>query len=105
MVEEQAQHSDGTASMTLVATIRGHVQGVGFRAWVRDVASNMKLRGFARNLPDGSVFVVAEGSQSALRTLLRLLHDGPPAAHVSTVDHQWMAQQPNSFSERFEIHH
>jgi len=91
--------------MTLMATVKGRVQGVGFRVWARDIASSMKLRGFVRNMPDESVFVVAHGSQAALQTLLRLLHDGPPAAHVSSVEHQWMDTQPESFPERFEIDH
>jgi acylphosphatase len=63
---------------------RGRVQGVGFRFFVRDVARDIGLAGWVRNLPDGrSVEAVAEGSLDALRGFAGLARHGPPGAYVS----------------------
>ncbi len=91
--------------MGLSATVRGHVQGVGFRVWVREVAQRMSLRGFVRNMPDGSVYVLAFGSPPALQTLLRLLHEGPPQAHVASVSYEWTSAGTDNVGERFEVRH
>jgi acylphosphatase len=49
---------------------RGRVQGVGFRATVQSLASDFDVAGFVRNLPDGTVEVVAEGAASELAGFL-----------------------------------
>ena len=66
--------------------VHGHVQGVGFRWWVWRHATRLGLRGLARNLRDGSVEVIADGSESALAELERALAQGPPAAQVERVE-------------------
>lgn len=66
--------------------VSGRVQGVGFRWFVMREARRLGLRGFARNLQDGSVEVVAAGSGSALAELERLLARGPAAAQVERVE-------------------
>ncbi len=66
--------------------VHGRVQGVGFRWWVWRQATRLSLRGLVRNLRDGSVEVIAEGSDSALAALERVLAQGPPAAHVERVE-------------------
>lgn len=63
--------SDETARLT--AWVRGHVQGVGFRWWVRARALELGLAGSATNLRDGRVEVVAEGPRVACERLLELL--------------------------------
>ena len=65
--------------------VRGRVQGVGFRWFVSSAAVRLGVRGWVRNLPDGSVEVVAAGSPDALASLERSLRNGPPAAHVAEV--------------------
>lgn len=60
----------------LTALVRGHVQGVGFRRWVRARALELGLLGTATNLADGRVQVVAEGPGEACEALLALLR-GP----------------------------
>lgn len=66
-------------------SVRGRVQGVFFRASTRDKARVLGLCGTVRNLPDGSVFVEAEGTEAALASLVDWLHEGPPAARVEEV--------------------
>jgi acylphosphatase len=73
----------------LDATIHGRVQGVAFRAYTQNEATRLGVRGWVTNQYDGSVRVVAEGDEIALRKLLTWLHHGPPAAHVTQVETIW----------------
>lgn len=76
--------------VSLRATIRGRVQGVYFRDFVRAHAQRLNLTGYARNLPDGAfVEVFAEGERHALEELLRHLRQGPPRARVDTITNDW----------------
>ncbi|WP_126946797.1 acylphosphatase [Xanthomonas sp. BRIP62418] len=74
--------------------VTGVVQGVWFRAATRERAVALGLRGHARNLPDGSVEVVAAGTDSALDALETWLWQGPPAARVAAVTRMPCAQPP-----------
>lgn len=64
----------------------GLVQGVGFRWFVHRHAARLRLRGWAQNLPDGRVEVVAEGSDEAIAELEELLRQGPSQAQVDAMD-------------------
>ena len=66
--------------------VRGHVQGVYFRASTAEHARRLELRGYAENRPDGSVLVHAAGDGGALEQLIEWLHSGPPMARVTAVD-------------------
>jgi len=80
--------------------VHGRVQGVGFRWWVWRQATRLGLRGLARNLRDGSVEVIAEGSDSGLADLERVLAQGPPAAQVERVEKSDVPHEvaiPNGF--------
>jgi acylphosphatase len=68
--------------------VRGRVQGVGYRYFVLRHAEELGLAGFARNLPDGSVEVIAEGGAAALKKLEALLGEGPSFCHVTGVERQ-----------------
>ena len=70
----------------LEATVRGYVQGVGFRYFVVRRANELGLVGWTANERDGTVHVVAEGSPAALDELTRHIHAGPPGAQVERVD-------------------
>jgi acylphosphatase len=77
---------------TLRALVRGRVQGVGFRFFVEAQARALGLKGFVRNLSNGSaVEVVAEGPMPDLEMLLSALRQGPPLAYVERVDVSWAA--------------
>ena len=65
--------------------VTGRVQGVFFRASTQTAARDLGLTGYARNLADGSVEVLACGATTALDALERWLHDGPPMARVDDV--------------------
>lgn len=67
-------------------TIRGRVQGVGYRAWVFDEARRLALDGWTRNRRDGSVEVLAIGGGEALGRLVEACRRGPPAAMVTGVE-------------------
>jgi acylphosphatase len=73
-------------SRRLVALVSGHVQGVGYRWFVRSLASAAGLAGSARNLPDGRVEVIAEGPEEALRDLLAALDGRDAPGAVTGVD-------------------
>jgi acylphosphatase len=65
--------------------ILGKVQGVFFRDSTRAQARQLSVRGMARNLPDGSVEVIAHGDEAALEQLLEWLRQGPRHARVDEV--------------------
>lgn len=64
----------------MTAFVTGHVQGVGFRWWTRSRALELGLAGYAKNLRDGRVEVVAEGEQADVDKLLALLEEQPSTA-------------------------
>ncbi|QNK02511.1 acylphosphatase [Dyella telluris] len=65
--------------------VSGRVQGVFYRASTREQAMALGLSGYAKNLPDGRVEVVAEGSPASIDALERWLRRGPSGAHVEQV--------------------
>lgn len=68
--------------------VRGRVQGVGFRWWTRSRALELGLVGYARNLPDGRVEVLAQGPADAVASLVALLQpDAAQAARVGRPGH------------------
>jgi acylphosphatase len=83
----------------VVAVVSGHVQGVGYRWFVRELASAAGLSGSATNLPDGRVEVVLEGDDDAVSSVVSGL-DGPRApGSVSRVDsHQTAVQGSTGFT-------
>ena len=66
--------------------LRGRVQGVGFRWFVRVHARRLGLDGHVANHADGSVEVAASGEQAKLDELARIVRQGPDGAQVSTVE-------------------
>ena len=70
--------------------ISGRVQGVGFRFSAYDEAKDLALAGWVRNLPNGNVEIVAEGSRENLQMLAAWAHLGPPSAHVTQVREDWL---------------
>lgn len=68
--------------------IEGRVQGVWFRESTRKKALSLGVTGWVRNLPDGTVEVVAEGDKDKVKELVKWCYKGPPAARVTRVHEQ-----------------
>ena len=71
------------------AVVYGLVQGVNYRYFAQRHAESIGLTGYARNLDDGNVEVVAEGEKGKLQQLIAKLKAGPRAAHVEGVNVEW----------------
>ena len=80
---------DGSDPVRLTAWMRGRIQGVGMRWWVRSRALELGLVGTATNLDDGRVEVVAEGSREACEALLTALRSDGTPGHVTGVTERW----------------
>ncbi len=66
--------------------IYGRVQGVFFRANTKEMAEKLGIKGWVRNMPDGSVEAVFEGENEAVEQIIEWCHHGPPMARVEKVD-------------------
>ena len=73
----------------LHAIVRGRVQGVSFRYYTMLRARELHIQGWVRNLPDGTVEVLAEGARARLDQLAAFLAAGPVGARVESVDANW----------------
>lgn len=73
----------------ITALVSGQVQGVGYRAFVRQQARDLGVAGYAENLADGRVEVVAEGHRADLDLLLVRMEMGPAHAVVANVIVEW----------------
>lgn len=65
--------------------ITGLVQGVFFRSYTRDKALSLKVCGWVKNMPDGSVEAVFEGEEDSVRKAIDWCRQGPPSASVKEV--------------------
>ena len=66
-------------------SIYGQVQGVGYRAWIKEEAEKLKVFGWVRNASDGSVELFLQGDESSVNQLLALTWEGPNQAEVEDV--------------------
>ena len=83
--------------------VHGLVQGVGFRWFVNRQAQHLGLRGWVKNLRDGSVEVIAHGPESQLKGMHEALSRGPSGARVERVDQLAVSRDvalPNGFEIR-----
>ena len=83
-------------------SVRGRVQGVGYREAMRAAAQKLGCTGWVRNRVDGSVEARIQGSPEAVDALVAWAHQGPPAARVESVESVPMTTAPGEF-ERFEV--
>jgi acylphosphatase len=87
------------ASFALRLVIRGRVQGIGYRWWAMQQAEMLGLSGWVRNRRDGSVELLAIGSETACAQLAAACAYGPPAASVTAVE---SSPAEDDGSRRFE---
>jgi acylphosphatase len=89
----------GRGEKTVRCLVAGRVQGVFFRAATAEQARRLGLSGWAKNLADGRVEVVAAGPADAVAELAEWLWTGPPAADVASVSvEEWHASVGGGFS-------
>jgi acylphosphatase len=87
-------------------TVRGRVQGVGYRAWVEDEATARHLEGWVRNRRDGSVEAVFSGPEDVVSAMIASCRRGPSSARVDAVQDE--AANPDAMNlrragERFSV--
>lgn len=87
---------------TLIVRVSGRVQGVGYRAATVRRAHQLGVRGWVRNLDNGMVEALVQGSPDQIDHMLSWFQTGPPAARVSQVTHE--QQSVVRRFDRFEIH-
>lgn len=81
--------------------VYGTVQGVFFRKYTKRIADKLEIKGWVRNLNDGSVEVTAEAKKSVLEDFVDELWTGPKAADVKDMKIKW--KEPTREFEKFEI--
>jgi acylphosphatase len=82
--------------------ISGQVQGVGFRAFTYEAATDLHLKGWVRNLTDGRVEAVAEGNEKSVNDLLARVKKGPRSAVVKSVE-EAKVDSTEKLAPKFEI--
>ncbi len=75
---------------SLHCLISGKVQGVGFRAWTKDIAEKMGVKGWVRNLNDGRVEVIAQGDPQVLEEFKAKLAQGPVYSRVEDISCEYI---------------
>lgn len=85
----------------VIIKITGVVQGVFFREFVKELADKLKIKGVVKNLIDGSVEVIAEGEEDALRALANACRRGPKRAIVE--DLKVFYEEPTGEFNSFRI--
>jgi acylphosphatase len=83
--------------------VSGRVQGVNFRASAARHARGAGITGYARNLPDGRVEVLAWGSEGAVHEFIAWLRIGPAAAKVGDVEVTTLELAPGEVPQDFRI--
>lgn len=98
----QFSSASGSASGVIRVHIfvSGRVQGVGYRASTWDMAQLLKLKGWVRNLRDGRVEAVFEGTKTQVEEMLRWCYQGPPAAAVENIEIEY---EPPQGHQSFEV--
>jgi len=69
--------------------IDGRVQGVFYRAFTRELAHNLGLDGWVRNLRDSRVEALFEGEKGIIQKAIQACYSGPPGARITNIDVQW----------------
>ncbi|TAN41372.1 MAG: acylphosphatase [Nitrospirae bacterium] len=83
--------------------IEGRVQGVFYRAFTRNVAVKLGLRGWVRNLPDGRVEAVFSGDRSLIEQAVSECRQGPFGSSVTHIELKWeyLPELPDGFEVRY----
>ena len=82
----------------LHALFKGRVQGVGFRYTAEAIAHEAGVTGWVRNLPDGDVEILAEGTEQALSAMLEKIQSSQLGRHIRKTETEWQEYR-NEFTE------
>lgn len=85
----------------LKITIHGQVQGVNFRSEAAEFANGLDVRGYAKNIDDGTVQVVAEGEEELLERMLAWSRKGPAGAVIEGVES--IHEKPSGMYQSFQV--
>ena len=85
----------------IFVVVTGVVQGVSYRAYVQDSAMGLEINGYVRNMEDGTVEVVGQGTQDILKEFIEYLHEGSLQAKVASVAVDW--KTANKVYDEFSI--
>lgn len=87
----------------LYCIVSGKVQGVRFRSYLEESATTLKLCGYVRNLPDGTVEVCVQGDPDTLKEFIEYINEGSLRARVDGVDTMW--RNPRTTYYEFSVLH
>ena len=87
--------------MRLCVRIKGRVQGVGYRYFVKEAARKMSVTGWVRNLPGGDVEAEAQGDEKTLKQFVKELKEGHSWARVDSIQSEKLPEKPGESA--FEV--
>ncbi len=96
-----SQNSNFVEYSSVKVTVRGWVQGVGFRYYIARIADELDLHGYAKNLYNGDVEIYAEGRREFVEEMVKRAKSGPPHARVESAKVEWL--EFNNKYDNFEI--
>jgi len=82
--------------------ISGKVQGVFYRTHAQETAIRLNLNGYAKNLPDGTVEALLQGSEEDINAFIEWAREGSPSAQVENIETSW--QTPDKTYDSFETY-
>lgn len=85
----------------VLCIVSGDVQGVFFRQFAKEKADSFDVTGYAKNLEDGTVEVVAQGDEAVLKNFLESISAGPENAQVESLNVSW--GKPTEEFTQFDI--
>ena len=83
--------------------VKGHVQGVSYRAFVKKYATELGVEGTVRNLDDGSVLIHACADGEKLEELIDLLYQGPQGVVIDSIETSSLLLQDKDFRGAFRV--
>jgi acylphosphatase len=92
-----------TGAIVRSVLVEGHVQGVGYREFVRRAALRLNVSGWVRNRPDGAVEALLRGPSAAVDALVAEMRKGPRFAAVKSVSLTALDETPGNESDAFVI--
>lgn len=94
-------HENSVKIKQALLEISGRVQGVFYRAHAQNEAQKLRLTGYAKNMPGGSVEILLQGPESQINAFIEWAREGSPSAKVDKVEVKW--QTPVENFKNFEI--